>query len=197
MKFWTNLVRVVAPSVDVVTLAEVKTHLRIDFNDSDAELTAWIAAASGMIDGPSGIGIAMINQTWRQSIDAFPADGIEIRLGPVSSITSITYRDTSGAIQTLDPALYAADLDSYPTVIKPAYGTNWPETYGVDGAIKITFVAGYGPNAAAVPAALKAAVKLLIGHWNNSREAAGEPQKEIPFGVKVILDGYRNQFLGV
>lgn len=195
MKAWTNLTRTVAPAVDVLTLAEAKMHLRVDHDYSDAEISAWIAAATSMIDGPNGIGVALISQTWRQSLDTFPAKGIEIRLGPVSAISSITYADTANVTQTLAPTSYAFDLDTYPVTIKPAYGKTWPDIYDKPGAIKVNFVAGYGLSAATVPASLKAAIKLLIGHWYANREAAGDTMTQIPFGVAAILDSYRNQMI--
>ena len=63
------------------------------------------------------------------------------------------------------------------------------------GAVKVTFTAGFG-DASTIPDDLKAAVKLLIGHWYEHREAvvgveARDSSTPLPLGVDLILDGYR------
>jgi uncharacterized phiE125 gp8 family phage protein len=189
---WNNLARVTGPAVPAVTLEEIKLHLKIDTNEQDAEVMAWLMAATALIDGPRGIGIAMINQSWRLSLDAFPASGIEIRLRPVTAITSIVYTDEAGATQTLSALSYTADFDSFPVIIRPGHGEAWPTTYSKPGAVKVTFSAGHGAGAATVPEPLKAAIKLLVGHYNNNREAVGADFSELPLGVQSILDAYRS-----
>lgn len=50
--------------------------------------------------------------------------------------------------------------------------------------------------AAPVPAPVTHAVKLLISHWYNAREAAAtEPPQAIAFGVDALLQPYRTQSL--
>lgn len=50
--------------------------------------------------------------------------------------------------------------------------------------------------AAPVPAPIKHAVLLLVSHWYNAREAAGEkPSQAIAFGVSTLLQPFREQTL--
>lgn len=42
-----------------------------------------------------------------------------------------------------------------------------------------------------VPPALQLAVTQLATHWYEQREAAGDPLREIPFGVTEIVSGFR------
>jgi len=190
---WDRLRRITAPAVQVVTLAEAKDHLKIEFDDHDALITALIDAATSQVDGAAGIGSALITQTWRLSFDYWPSSPIQIPLGPVQSVTSITYVDGSGATQTWSPAGYQVDVDGAVARIVPAYSTTWPVARLQPGAIKITFVAGYGPSANDVPADLKAAIKLLIGHLFANREAASDKAiAALPFGVEAILNRYRS-----
>lgn len=50
--------------------------------------------------------------------------------------------------------------------------------------------------AAPVPAPVKHAIILLVSHWYNAREAAGEkPSAPIAFGVNALLQPYREQNL--
>lgn len=50
--------------------------------------------------------------------------------------------------------------------------------------------------AAPVPAPVTHAVKLLLSHWYQSRDAAGEkPSQAIAFGVNALLQPYREHSL--
>lgn len=56
-----------APS-DLVTLDEVKAHLRVDHDDDDPMIGQHILAAIGYLDGYRGIlGRAMKSQVWRET----------------------------------------------------------------------------------------------------------------------------------
>lgn len=183
---WTSLARVVAPVNPAVSLEEAKLHLRVDGSVEDGLITDLIAAATGFIDGPKGIGIAMITQSWRLSLDRWPCDPISLLLTPVTEIVSVTYVDGAGDVQTIDPAGYIADLDHQPPRLRPAPGCSWPSARHQPGAIKIVFKAGYGATAEAVPSDLRAALKLILGNLYANRET-------LPTlgAIGCILDRYR------
>ena len=190
---WDRLRRVTAPTVQAVTLAEAKAHLRVDDSDQDAVITALIEAATSHVDGPAGIGVALLTQTWRLSLDQWPAEAIQIPLGPVQAVSSITYVDQSGVTQTWSPTDYLVDIDASVARLVPAYAATWPVARRQLGAIKITFLAGYGTAASDVPADIRAAIKLLIGHLFANREAASDSGlSELPLGVQSILNRYRS-----
>jgi uncharacterized phiE125 gp8 family phage protein len=70
--------------------------------------------------------------------------------------------------------------------------TYWPLTQpGKSKAVSVDFVAGYGPTPATVPALLKQAICLLVGHWFENREAVGNVGGEVAFAVDSILKIYR------
>lgn len=142
------LVRTVAPTDTPVTLAEAKTQLGVSGSTDDTLIEALIAAATSRLDGPQGLGLALVTQTWRQTMDCWPYDG-EIRLGlaPVSSITSITYVDAAGDTQTVDAGDYRL-VTGDPYLVVPAFGVAWPGHRHQRAAITITFVAGFGDDAA-------------------------------------------------
>ena len=206
---WRQLVCTTAGS-KVVTLDTAKAHLRVTHTDHDALISDLIDAAQAFIDGPNGIGYVLSPSTWRLSLDTWPGVGlnaipwpvsgwatsqtpVRIPLTPVTAITSITYVDQSGTIQTLDPAKYVTDLDARPARIAPAYGQTWPLIRDQIGAIKITFTAG----AAAPPSDLVAAMKLLIGHWyENPNAAFSKDSVEMPLGVRALLAAYRLDYTG-
>jgi uncharacterized phiE125 gp8 family phage protein len=55
--------------------------------------------------------------------------------------------------------------------------------------VTVTFIAGYGDTAADVPERFKQAIKLLVGHWHEHREAyvTGEVPEEVAFALHAIL----------
>ena len=202
---WTRLARVAAPSGDVVTRDEAKAHLRVAFPDDDVLIDGYIAAALGAVDGPKGAGICLLEQQWRLSLDGFPCrsglarrePSIEIPLGPVTSIDQITYLDQNGDQQTLDPSIYVYDLDAKPVRIQRAFGQAWPAVRCQPGSVKVKFTAGFGA-AADVPDDLKIAIKLLVGHYYEHREAVvgvdnRDSSAPLPLGVDLVLDRYRPQ----
>ncbi|MCC6426278.1 MAG: phage head-tail connector protein [Phycisphaerales bacterium] len=163
-----------APASSPVSLAEAKTHCRVDIDDDDALLASLIAAATDVVE--KRCQRALITQTLRLSLDEFPRDKCGV-VQPIllprprlQSITSIAYTDSAGDAQTLDSADYQLDDQVEPAEIWPAVGESWPDTQeGKINAVQITYVAGYG-DAAAVPDGLKQAIKLLVGHWYENRE---------------------------
>lgn len=175
-----------------VSFADLKSHCRVDGDAENGLLQLYLDAAISRIDGPSGIGRCMVTQSWVLSLDEFPSGGaVNLALGPVSSVTSVTYRDADGAMQTVSPVDYVLDATEWEAWVKPAYGKSWPSVQKTAGAVLIEFVAGSDPGE--VPALLKAAVLLLAGHFYANREAVnvGNIVTEMPLGVSDILESYR------
>jgi len=186
MTDWTRLKLVTAPADFAITRAESKTHLRIDHEDDDTYLDSLIAVAAATVDGPYGIGICVRPQTWRLSLGYFPCE-IVLPLGPVTAISSIGYTDDAGAAATV--ATWRVDFDQSPVRVWPARNAAWPAVTHEPGAVKVTFVAGY----ATVPASLKHAMLLIVGHLYENREAvtADMTMAELPMGAARILESYR------
>lgn len=186
MNEWSRLVRTVEPAAPAISLAEAKRHLRVLHDDDDADIAELVEVATAAIEGPNGIGVALSPQTWRMSLDHFPCE-IIVPLGPVTSITSIAYTGADGNPATVPS--WRADLDQQPLRIWPARDAAWPSLVCEPGAVKVTFVCGYTQT----PSDLKAALKLLVGHFYEHREAVTTDLKavELPMGVAAILDRYR------
>lgn len=124
---------------------------------------------------------ALITQTLDAVLDEFPRNApYEIKLPPLSSVTSITYVDTDGATQTLDASQYVVDANSKPARIASAYGESWPSTRTQNNAVTVRFVAGYGA-AASVPACIKQWMLLAISTLYAQREALAQgASNELP-----------------
>lgn len=181
---WTRLTWT-TPSASIISVAELKSHLRVDFDDDDDLMSDLVVSAQAYVEGPEGIGLVLAPSTWRLNLDGFPADQvIAIPLGPVTAVSGISYVDPAGATQTLDLANVRIDLDGRPARITPALNKDWPDTADLVGAVKVTFTAG----PASPDPALKRAVLMLAAHWyaNPSATAPGQVP-EIPLGVAAIL----------
>ncbi|EHK56824.1 head-tail connector protein [Allomesorhizobium alhagi] len=184
---WTGISVIIRPTGELITLARLKARLRIDHSDDDDLLAELLKGAVARVEGPSGIGYALMEQTWRKSMDCFPCV-IILPGAPIKSVTAITYVDTDGATQTLDSADYRIDVDSEPARIVPAYGTAWPSARHVIGAVKIDYRLGE-TDAANVEQDLIDAVCLIVAHRYENREAVlNETAHELPLGVQWILD---------
>lgn len=190
---------VTSPAVEPITLAEAKDHLRVDHDDEDDYIATLIKAARQYCDGPEGIlRRALVSQEWELVLDRFPCVEIQIPLGLLRSITSIKYDDVNGDEQTLAADQYTVDTANVPGWVLPG-DSGWPPTMDAVNAVRIIFVAGYEPDAgspvdetANIPETIKMAMKLLLSHWFQSREAASiESLSEPPFAVSALLAPYR------
>ena len=157
-----------ADPLDLVPLADVKEHCTIESDAWDAMLTGYITAAIAMIEDYTGVAFGV--QQWRLSLDAF-GDDIELARGPVTAVTSITYRDELRALQTLSPAFTILDMISKPQriVLDPDY--QWPATARIPNAVTINFETGF----AQMPALAKQAVLTTVASWFENREAGIVP----------------------
>lgn len=189
-------IRVSAPAASPVDLAELKHHARVDFTDDDVILQAYLDAAVDHLDGWTGIlGRAMINQDWRIDVMTWPACGIVLPFGDVSDAT-ITYYDAANNQQTLPSSQYEVVQTATGSIIRfndtferPALNLNRADV------VQVTFTTGFGPDASAVPPALKVAIMLLASHWYEHREGAEDVDvRSVPLAVDRLITPYRRVF---
>lgn len=180
---------IAAATLQPVTLAEAKAHLRVDHTDEDDYITALIKAATSYLDGRSGVlGRCLVTQTWEMTLDAFPAKEIELPLGPVASLVSVKYIAVSGAEQTVPSGNYYVDTASLSARVVPE--DTWPATMSAANAVTVRYVAGTAVED--VPAELGMAIRLLVGHWYANRQAVtGATGTELPFGVGALIAPFR------
>lgn len=182
---------VTGPETAPVTLAEARAHCRVDSDVDDPLLSALILAAVSHLDGWSGVlGRCLISQTWRQTFDAFGVLGLPF---PTETVTAISYVDPAGSVQMLAPTAYVLRHVPGGSCVEPAPGSAWPLADSGAEGVAVTFVAGYGPAASDVPAAIRQAILLLVGHWYENREGAvlGTVATELPLAVSALIGSYR------
>lgn len=181
-----------SPTENPISDAEAKAHLRVDHTDDDTFIGTLVDAATQYLDGPAGIlGRALVTQTWDLYLDEWPANAIRIPLAPLASVTSINYVDISTEAET-GWAATNYQVDTHSTIGWAVYASSatLPTLMDTINAVRVRFIAGYGA-AAAVPAPIHAAIKLIVGFWYENRgdEVAADPLN-IP-GVRSLLMPYR------
>ena len=177
----------VSPTLNAVTLDEVKVHVGADgYDDYDAILVTLRDRATEAVGKRCKRQI--MPATFTLTLDAFP-DEIVIDTSPVPAVNSIAYTDADGVVQTLPSDEYQADVstDDGPVTIKPAYGYSWPSTQSdTYGAVVVTFAAGYA-SASTVPKTIKHEICMLIAEWFRNREhTTDQAVNTVPAGIEML-----------
>jgi uncharacterized phiE125 gp8 family phage protein len=185
---------ITAPTDYPVTLAEVKAQCRVDGTDSDGLLNTYIAAATNYVEQYTGR--ALMSQVWELVLDDF-TDAMLIPKGPVQSVDSVKYYDSDSILQTLDTAVYAADLVSDPSWVVRVSDQTWPTVAAGVNNVVIRFTCGY----ATVPEAIRAAIFMLVSQWNDERSSISSVRQSVtadggiptlPNTVDALLCNYRS-----
>jgi uncharacterized phiE125 gp8 family phage protein len=154
------------PASEPVSLAEAKAWLRLDSSDEDDLVISLIAAARLTIEAASGR--MLMTQGWRLVLDSWPASGVLcIPVLPLQGVSAMWVYDVSGTAMTVSPSLYQADTQSEPGRI--SFLTGLPIPGRTLSGIEIDVTAGYGADSAAVPVALRQAIKTLVARWYERR----------------------------
>lgn len=200
---WTLSV-VTAPTVEPVTSSEAMQQAIIDFNDDSDLLDALIQAAREHVENFTER--ALITQTRELKIRRFPRLADQIILlpgGKLQSVSSISYTDTDGDTQVWASSNYDVETSSEPGRINLAYDKDWPEVRELGLPIAITYICGYPGDGgspedlrANVPQAIKQAVKMLVAHLYQNREAVTDMQmSELPLAFRSLLMPYKCSWL--
>lgn len=185
---FAGLSRSSGPTAEPVTTTEAKAHLRVDISDDDALIAALIKAARQKVE--RSLGKSLLTQTWVLALDGFPAGArVDLPNGPVQSVTTIKTYDEDDTESTLSDTAYFVDTISARVGLNLDY--TWPAALRPTNAVLITYVTGYGDDAADVPHDLVQAILLLVGHWYENREASASAGV-MPLGVEALLQGYRD-----
>lgn len=182
-----------APSIEPVTLEEVKAHLRITATNEDGLLNTYIQAARELAEDITGR--KFITQTLTGYVDDFGGGGIhgnwwtgqregtyfshilngkgfiELDKTPASSITQIDTVDRDNAETVYASTNYY--LENYdndmPARVHLNDNASIPSNIRDRNGIKVTYVAGYGSTRTSVPMKLRHAIKMMAAELYNKR----------------------------
>ena len=187
-------ISVTEPSVEPVSVAEAKAHLRVTASDDDTYIGNLIKAARQRAE--AYMNRSIVTQVVTYTLDALPSEIILPR-APVQSVTSIQYVDDNGSTQSF--TVFQADLtNAAMPMVKPAYGYSWPSTRDQYGAVTVTYTAGYGggdspDTSSSIPEPIRQAILLMVGTMYEYREEiqTGAASYELPMTAKHLLHPYR------
>lgn len=159
------------PNQEVLTRSEVRDWLKIrpDVTEEYDLLDGLIATAR--VWAERNTGRALLTQTVQEVWDDPTARCFYLSIGPLISVTSFEYVDSSGAYQTWASTNYTVDSISNPgrVVIKPGIILPYSYTSIYPNCVKITYSVGES-DATAVDANIKTAMLLMIGLMYENRE---------------------------
>lgn len=188
-------VRIASPAVPLLSLEEAKVHCRVDTDDEDRLIEGLIAAATDHLDGWSGIlGRCLVNQQWQIGLFGWPS-AREVHLPfPDVSEAAVVYRDADGDEQPVDFDEFDVVEDWGGSYVRFS-GSFAPPSLFRDAVapVKVSFTAGYGDDAADVPAAIRQAALLMVSYWYEQRQAVvmGTIATELPQAVDALLAPHR------
>lgn len=188
------LVIATGPTIEPVSLEEAKLQIRQDGTADDDLIRVLIKTAREAVEQITRR--ALITQIWDYYADEFPeGNRIKLLMPPLQSVSYVKYTDEDGDVATFSSGSYIVDTYNQPGGVVLKDGESWPGTslYAVNG-VNVRFVCGYGDGSADVPDPIRAAMRLLIGHYYENREAVFMGRTapvQLPMGVDVLLWPYR------
>lgn len=142
------------PETEPVTVAEVKAYLRIDQDEENEVIESLIKSAREVLEQYTLR--AFLRQTWELILDR-PGRYVYLPRPPIIEVQEV---EIDG--KTLEPEQYEL-LGRDALVLKAGPGAN----------LRVRYVSGYGDELESVPAAIRQATIMLVGHMYENRE--GQP----------------------
>lgn len=186
-------------TTEPVTVAELKTYLRMESTDSTAEdvlLGSYITVARKQAEHLTRRALTV--KTWQLRFDDFinSTQVIELPKPPLSTVStnvSITYIQdtTAGTSTTIGSTVYTVDANSEPGRIYPSYGNEWPDSIrDQKHAVTIQYISGYSTSNIPIP--VTQWIKMRALDMFENRESITEARlEELPRShVDGLLDEY-------
>jgi len=183
---------VTPPTLKPISVAALKTHLRIDSADEDEYLGALIDVAVQHVEERAWR--ALLTQTREVALDEWPGGReIELSFSPIQDVTSVKYTTAQGDEMTFAPENYIVNTAREPGKLVLRGGAGWPDgELEASAAIRVQYVCGWDA-ADKIPPNLVHAVRLMCGHLYENREVVvvGTTAAQIPTGIDALIDPFR------
>ncbi|MGH1350002.1 MAG: head-tail connector protein [Methyloligellaceae bacterium] len=183
------------PLLEPLTVAEIKTFLRVDNDDEDILISSLITA--GRIHIEQKINRKLITQSWSWYLSRWPdKPELTLPLSPVQSVDAIQTYDAEGMPTTWPAENYQTDIYSDAAKII-SKNTGWPNPENTVNGIEIQITAGYGNNPSDIPEPVRQALRLMVAHWFENREPVilGETPISVPENAMALLSPFKQVHL--
>lgn len=181
------------PTLEVITIDEVKDQLKIEDNEEDSLLLQYLETATVHAEDYAGIYIR--TRPIKFWFDDFPSVDLKLYASPITAITKVEYYDTANVLT--EYTLSDVDFDKFSGKVRPVFGKSWPSVYERYNAVGIEATSGF--TQATLPTPIKQAVLMLVGHFYENREATSsriaDSSRELQFSFKALLDPYRRHVI--
>jgi len=204
----------IKPTIEPVSLAEVKSSLRITNTAEDSLLNQYIEDAR--IFAEKYTSRRLITQTVLAYYDNLSSNGMAdawwsgtltapltilnrveqaiLEFAPAQSISEVNVYDFSNNATVIAATSYYLDNFDEDMRAKLVVNENNSIPLGTgtrtQNGVSIEYIAGYGDNASDVPSALRRAIILLVGHMYANRGDCNESCAQT-CGAKPMLEQYK------
>ena len=162
-----NPIRLGAPAVEPVAVAELRAHLRLEDGAEDALLATLIAAAREIVEARSRR--VLLESRWR-AVLPWRGARLALPLSPLTALVSVVRLTPDGVAAPLPAELCHLDAAGDPPRLRLDALPPGP-----DARVAVEVMAGYGAAPADVPEALRLAVRLLAARWFEHRGDGAAP----------------------
>lgn len=169
----------IPPTVLPVSVADATNELGLELTDMPRVERA-IRTATELAEAYTNR--SLITRTIQLQLDTFPVGNIPwwdgVREGsirmftrdafiplpkpPALTLVSFQYYNLSNVLTTVNAGTYYLDTMNEPARLILNYGSSWPSDARDRASVQITYTAGYGANAAALPTAFIEAIMLHV-----------------------------------
>tara|TARA_R100001594_G_scaffold94682_2_gene128926 strand:+ start:1837 stop:2409 length:573 start_codon:yes stop_codon:yes gene_type:complete len=177
----------------IVSTADLKTHLRITFSDDDTYIAGLEKAAVHRIEEFTNT--YLLETTLRQYGNRFSDLNILYKSPMKADSTTIDYRSSSAWV-TLAAADYEVIHQIKPPRIYPAQDSTLPTTDDVFTAWRCSYTVGYAA-ASDIPDPIIQAIKIVVADMYENRQSVivGKIVSEIPKTAQYLMNPYKIQTL--
>ncbi len=175
-----------APTVEPLSLAEMRAHLRLEHDDEDALIAGMLSAARAAVE--RYLRRALIAQQWQLVLDGWPEGPVRLPRPPLMQVDAVRVLDAGGTATLVPASDYAVETRAEPGFLYPGGAAVLPVPGRARGGIEIDFTAGYGSDWNAVPAPIRQALLIMVADLYETRGAA---PPAIVGAVRSLLDPYR------
>lgn len=169
------------PAMEPVTLAEIKSRLRLTDTTDDALITSQIPVAREFAE--KILGRSLAQKTYAAFFERFPwtRHPITLSFPPLVSVSAIRYMDPSQNWQTWDSSEYVLGVNQEPGVIVEAANEIYPPTAIIRGfnTVEVDFVAGQYSGPGASTALEMVRILALYIYANPDASEESYPEKAV------------------